>query len=120
MWGLSIDFARALRDSSLDVTVEDGVTRARVAVEDGRLYRRMWNPREAAMLEATAKLRGAEARPLPGYRAWLQIPPQALVALQREQPELASADRETRTRAWIRFAESKASEPYRVWRRAGR
>ena len=99
--------------------LEDGVTRAELGVEDGTLYRRLSNPNEKAMLEATARLRAYDAPAPSSMVAWLQIPPEILRSLKRADPELDAVDAGVRHRAWIRFAESKASEPFRVFRRPG-
>ena len=111
--------AQAMLARSGRAVLDDGVTRAELGVEDGKLFRRLSNPKETAMLDATARMRAYDAPAPSTMIAWLQIPPEILRALKRANPELDAVDVAVRHRAWIKFAESPEAEPFRVWRRPG-
>ena len=94
----------------------DGELLASWKVEDGKLVRRMTQPREDRILDDLSEIRKSpDALRNLEWAGWeLSIPELHFHRLVQKYPELQAPDREICLKAWKRFLGTSEADPYRV------
>lgn len=82
---------------------------------EGRLYRRLSQPSRDLVLSTVEAMRREQAVRKSNVLRWeLSIPIIDHMILVKKYPELASAEPQTKARAWKKFIRSEESRIYRV------